>query len=1128
MKHRILIIILSCLPGFIPGLIAQSVYVGMDGDDGNPGTFGSPLKNLQTAVELLEPGDTLFILEGTYRQKVKKNFLRGEAGSPIVITAFPGHRVILDGTVEITGPWELYEGNIYKTMLDTLIWQLFVDDKMMTSARWPNAEDWTPDMWNTDKTWGKQAAGSSYGHFMDDGTKNLAGTGKDFTGAIAIMNIGSWLSFAEKVDNHGAGNPDFTYTPHFPESAYHHKITAGRYFFEAAMACLDVANEWYFNPDSRELFLYPDNGLDPTGRNISGKTVTYSMEFNEARYLEIRNIDFFGCTVKLEYTRHSSLVNCNFLYPSYSQRMLGSIQFAQPTLVSSGHSETDSYNRVINCTFEKTDGSGLKIVGRYDLVENCYFHNIDYSCVGGLNDITVAAVSTKNFTFRYNTIDMGGNSLGVKTGNSCVVEYNKVSNIGFLQHDGSAIQTSSTNLADVMFRRNWITDCIKTALRFDSPWTNPEIYGVWGTMKYNVAWNARPMVPKGDYHTIFHNTAFDNGDFDISIFSDVSHGGVNTHTVTRNNAVNAFSGENATGISPIPGIHDHNWEGIKMTPVMDLKDQLYDPANLDFRPKLGADLVDAGIDQSGVTERYIGIAPDIGAYEFGDSVYWIPGRRFMSASTPIPPNNGTSHYEFVDLIWLEGYRSQSSNIYFGTTEESVESATRESTEFMGNQVNNMFNPGALSAGETYYWRIDAVSGKDTVKGKVWRFTAGLDANPVVYDASFLVYGSKDSTVVLLDSARIRLGTRKAMTGEEGTGTVFMLREGSYPYMIRRNGYRESSGIIELMSDTLLVDTLEYTTYTLSVLLQDKATGEPVRSGEILFDGQVLITDQEGKIVITDVDYGNYPLSATAPGYQPVEVKAEIWSDTTLVIELEGKYLSAGLTVVDRVTGDPLYRAVIRHDDQLVLTGKSGTATMDRILEGYWVYSVEHGDYFALTDSLWITGDTSLVIRMTPRFASIRILVSDGSGPIAGALVELNEIQSNFTGADGIVLFYKKQARMEYFFTVSKEPYPTVSGTLFLETDTLVNINLEMETGIDGKAVSGIRFFPNPASEIIFISGGEELAGISILNPEGRLLQIMKAKGRYGYLDVSGLSEGWYILRFLTAKGLEYKEVLIAR
>jgi len=395
---------------------------------------------------------------------------------------------------------------------------------------------------------------------------------------------------------------------------------------------------------------------------VRGKTVTYAMEFNEARYLEIRNIDFFGCTVKLDLTRYSTIENCNFHYPSYSKRMLGSIQFAQPTLVSSGSADISSWNKVINCSFERTDGSGLKIVGRYDLVENCNFSEIDYSCVGGLNDITVASVSTNNFTFRYNTINMAVNSLGLKTGNSCVVEYNMVRNIGFLQHDGAAIQTSSNELNDVIFRRNWVTDCIKFALRFDSPWTSPEVYGKYGTMKYNVAWNAKPLIPKGDYHTIFHNTSFDNEEFDISIFSDVSHGGVNTHTVTRNNAVGAFSGNNGAGISPIPGIHDHNWEGIKFDPVRDLKTQLYDASNMDFRPRHNSELVDAGIEESGVTESFIGYAPDIGAYEFGDSIYWIAGRRDSLASTPIPANNGVSQYEFVDLIWLEAYNSISSDV----------------------------------------------------------------------------------------------------------------------------------------------------------------------------------------------------------------------------------------------------------------------------------------------------------------------------------------------------------------------------------------------------------------------------------------------------------------------------------
>ena len=64
----------------------------------------------------------------------------------------------------------------------------------------------------------------------------------------------------------------------------------------------------------------------------------------------------------------------------------------------------------------------------------------------------------------------------------------------------------------------------------------------------------------------------------------------------------------------------------------------------DFRPRKGSSLIDAGEVIPGINDgqnlqfnwppsytgqnrKYVGDAPDIGAYEYGDSVYWIPGYR---------------------------------------------------------------------------------------------------------------------------------------------------------------------------------------------------------------------------------------------------------------------------------------------------------------------------------------------------------------------------------------------------------------------------------------------------------------------------------------------------------------------
>ena len=97
--------------------------------------------------------------------------------------------------------------------------------------------------------------------------------------------------------------------------------------------------------------------------------------------------------------------------------------------------------------------------------------------------------------------------------------------------------------------------------------------------------------------------------------------------------------------------------------------------NYDFRPRKGSQLIDAGVvivgvndgtdptvqlDEifpdpvadpdwktnplphnvdllySGQNRPYVGEAPDIGAYEYGDTVYWIPGYRYPHPSVPIP------------------------------------------------------------------------------------------------------------------------------------------------------------------------------------------------------------------------------------------------------------------------------------------------------------------------------------------------------------------------------------------------------------------------------------------------------------------------------------------------------------
>ena len=124
-----------------------NVYVAMNGNDANPGTLTEPFATIQHAVSVMTPGDTCYIRGGTYREEVDLSGVAGESGAPITLTNYQDEEVILSGTLPITSNWTQHSGNIYKTTLSEDIWQLFVDGKHMTLARFPNALAFSDLMW---------------------------------------------------------------------------------------------------------------------------------------------------------------------------------------------------------------------------------------------------------------------------------------------------------------------------------------------------------------------------------------------------------------------------------------------------------------------------------------------------------------------------------------------------------------------------------------------------------------------------------------------------------------------------------------------------------------------------------------------------------------------------------------------------------------------------------------------------------------------------------------------------------------------------------------------------------------------------------------------------------------------
>ncbi|MBL7214222.1 MAG: DNRLRE domain-containing protein [Phycisphaerae bacterium] len=736
---------------------AGDVYVATDGDDGNSGKLNSPYRTIEKAVSELDPGETCYIRGGTYHEEVIGASLQGTAGNPITITNYDGEQVTLDGSESLAdlggATWSVYSGDIYTTTINKDIWQLWVDGRMAITARWPNAnthpcdpivpqlkaDGYTPkdgSWWDWDGTWGHMIAYDPNG-ILENSSFYQTVPNVSFAGGSIILNYHSETTFSRPIDSHDAGSNIIRHTP----VVNPHDQKPNGHFLVEAMSALDQAGEWYYDKNTGEVRLWCEDGQTPQGSDVRGKTISCALDFQNIKYVNIIGIDFFGCTINFPNAGHTNLEDCNFDYPSMYPRMIGTHSYAgesggsaagQPPQYGATYFRggNGGYNVMRDCVFRYSDGPIEAKNNDNALFENCLFSHFNFTGMGLM--VMMANGSSNALTDRCTFHVNGSKVMQKHTGMS--INMSRSSFFGYLQQDGCAWQCAGGNGpgggSDGTVRSYlWHHQAWKTGVRWDGD------DGINGSDHHEVSM----LVPasqniKGDYHKVISNTSV--------ALHDPGHPGIqlrdpnpvtdpkNQNSHCYNNLGDSISSDSSAYV-PLTCINSNNWNGyVDSTGPTDMaRDRLRDPLNLDFRPKPGADIIDAGIAYAPITNGYIGSAPDIGAYEYGDTHYWIPGYQSEKASTPIPPNGTITANPSCDLMWLAGNETVSHDIYFGTESGNL--------PFQGNQplLDNIFDPNAgdLTDGQTYYWRIDTVTSGGTITGDEWSFTVKEPLETVYVD-----------------------------------------------------------------------------------------------------------------------------------------------------------------------------------------------------------------------------------------------------------------------------------------------------------------------------------------------------------------------------------------------------------
>ncbi|WP_413314197.1 MULTISPECIES: SUMF1/EgtB/PvdO family nonheme iron enzyme [unclassified Prochlorococcus] len=843
-------------------------YVSNEGDDNNLGTIDAPFETIQHAITKVAAGDVVNIRGGIYREKLLLEDIHGTEENPILFRNYDKEEVIISGAKEITTPWVKHEGDIWKTSVDFDVSQLFLDDKMITAARWPNiTKDWD----QLDDSNGDNPTPGSYwdlgtsadisseiegkpGYYENLEEKhNLSSIGKSIEGAMLVR----YNEGVTEVTQHTAGESSFEINGDVKLNDHYYLQPSGRrYYLTGDLDLLDQSKEWHYDKETGELYAWLENNDDPNTRNIEARgytTTNYGDEDDILRAIDSSFLNFKGITLQtgtfdLNRTSDIEFDDCKFLYSSHNTHMLGA-----DAVYNKGTKWESNSNDWGNDAGGGSIGDGLPANitwrnsefaysyasllyhgnnGRNFVIDNCYFHN---QPTGG-GPIWSSKTHAGNIIRRVTAHTIGFGGIG-KFGNGknegALLELSHIYDYHF-EADDAGVQVNRGSVAGLVIRNNWIHDLPgRNGIRFDG-----DPAGMRGTANHNVIFNVkRGTRLKGDQHIVLNNLAFDNSHVDINVSHDKFYGYNNPDEKYTDDVVELYENRSDGGREEKwahEGNHYsivHNNVGNNNAPIyvlnpedntgnlsrfelgQNVRNELRDPDNFDFRPKENSALVDLGTHLTGYTDDYIGDAPDIGPYEYGDLDYWIPGYQAEKASMPIAPNGSITVKQNADLMWLEGREAISNDIYFGSSVETL--------EFQNNQENNIFTPSNLEQGQKYFWRIDTVTDDVLITGDVWNFSV-----PIAQSKPINI-----PTVLVEDE------------GNEGDSTGFGAV--SYPYYIGKYEVTNS----------------EYTQFLNSVAQTKRTDDKPLYNTEMAEDGGIIRNGEDGSYSYNTIEgHENQPVN----------------------------------------------------------------------------------------------------------------------------------------------------------------------------------------------------------------------------------------------------------------------------
>ncbi|AXY11284.1 carbohydrate-binding cenc domain protein (plasmid) [Bacillus thuringiensis LM1212] len=617
-KMVLSVVIISVLFVIIPEKIVQAsgniYYVSTTGNDSNDGTsINAPFQTIQHAASIASAGDTVYIRGGTYREIVTP-VNSGTSGNPITYQSYNDETAIISGNDVVTG-WSLDSGNIYKAPINWNLGagnQVFVDGEMMDEARWPNQNGTL-----LNPTRSTAQSGSDSTHVVDT---TLPGGDNFWNGAtIWITSGSSWIAQTSTVTAYDSVNKKLTFGGLYRTGSSYTPKSGNKYYLSGIKAALDTANEWWYDSFDSQLYLWVPGDWNPSSHIVEVKHRSTAIDLSGKYFITINGIQTNAATIVTDSSSNHIILNKIVAkYVSHNKLNTSASEQSNLGLILNG-----SYNELRNSELAYSSGSLVTVQGSNNNVINSYIHDGGY--VPGWEGLV--NLKGVNSLISHNTVsDAGRVTVYFNTQMSAnQIQYNNIYNAGRLTNDLGMLYGPNVDGQNTEIHHNHVHDnkapSTNAGIYLDN-WTNNFI------VHHNVLWNNSGIqlnIPS-EYNLIYNNTAYTNtlpvqawgNAFITDMYGDRLF----------NNIIKGYD----------PEVTAYTTHGNEVTNSPGFVDEI----NHNYHLLTNSPAKDTGIVIPGITDSYVGSAPDIGAYEYGGAD-WTAGHNFSNSPNPIYSKPSTPH-----------------------------------------------------------------------------------------------------------------------------------------------------------------------------------------------------------------------------------------------------------------------------------------------------------------------------------------------------------------------------------------------------------------------------------------------------------------------------------------------------